>query len=471
MYKSVCGSLATRSLPALLFATLIGVAPLMLCSASLRAATHEYALANGLRIIVKEDHRAPVVVSQLWYRAGSMDEDEGVSGVAHVLEHMMFKGTKAVPAGEFSRLIAAAGGRENAFTGRDYTAYFQQLEKSKLELSFKLEADRMHNLVLSPEEFAKEIQVVKEERRLRTEDQPQSLVYEQVSAAAFTVHPYRRPIVGWMEDLQQMSVADAAFWYRSWYAPNNALLVVVGDVQPEQVFKLAKRYFDPVPSRVLPRRKARSEPVQRGARQLVVKAPAELPYLILNYHVPALRDVENDWEPYALEILAGILDAGPSARLSQALVREQRIAAEAGADYDSIARGPGQFLLEGTPSEGIGADKLAAALREQIALIINDGISEEELNRVKAQVVASEVYARDSMFYQAMQIGQTEIAGLPHGAIERRTGKLKSVTAQQVQEVARKYLVDDNVTLAILDPQPLDGKPRHPMPRAMGHVR
>ncbi|MEK7768258.1 MAG: pitrilysin family protein, partial [Pseudomonadota bacterium] len=254
---------------------------------------HEYTLANGLRLIVKEDHRSPVVVSQIWYKAGSVDELNGATGVAHVLEHMMFKGTKKVPGGEFSRRIAAAGGRENAFTGRDYTAYFQQLHKSQLPLAMELESDRMRNLILTKEEFAKEIQVVMEERRLRTDDKPHALVHEKMMAAAYQSHPYQRPIIGWMNDLENMSVRDAKEWYDRWYAPNNAVLVVVGDVNPKEVFALAQKYYGeikPRPLVPLALRKPQIEPAQVGIKRLTVKAPAKLPYLTMGYHAPALRN-------------------------------------------------------------------------------------------------------------------------------------------------------------------------------------
>jgi len=428
------------------------------------ATTHEYKLANGMKVIVKEDHRAAVVVSQVWYRAGSVDEFNGTTGVAHVLEHMMFKGTKAVPAGEFSKQIAVAGGRENAFTSRDNTAYFQQLQKTKLELSFKLEADRMRNLVITPKEFAKEIKVVMEERRLRTEDKPQSLVYETLMATAYQAHPYHHPIIGWMSDLENMTADDARDWYRRWYAPNNATLVVVGDVQPQKVLKLAERYFGKIRPVALPQRKPQAEPDQRGIKRVTVKAPAKLPYLAMGYHAPTLRDPGSDWEPYALEVLAGVLDGHASARLNQALVREQQIAVSAGAGYDLISRGPSMFSLDGTPAEGKNIAELETAIREQIEKVKRDGVTEDELQRVKAQVIAAQVYQRDSMFYQAMLIGEVETAGLPLNTLETRLEKLKSVTARQVQEVAQKYLVDDRLTVAVLDPQPLDGvKPVKPV--------
>lgn len=420
------------------------------------ADVHEYKLANGMKVIVKEDHRAPVAVSQVWYRAGSMDEVNGTTGVAHVLEHMMFKGTRAVPAGEFSKQIAAAGGRENAFTSRDHTAYFQQLQKSKLELSFKLEADRMHNLVLSPAEFAKEIKVVMEERRLRTDDKPQALVYETLMAAAYQAHPYHHPIIGWMNDLENMTVDDARAWYHRWYAPNNATLVVVGDVEPAAVLKLARHYFGNLRPVALPPRKPQTEPAQRGIRRVSVKAPAKLPYLAMGYQVPALRDPEKDSEPYALEVLAGVLDGNASARLNQSLVRQNQVAVSVGASYDLISRGPSMFIFDGAPAEGKSVAELEAAIRGEIDKIKQDGVTEEELQRVKAQVIASQVYQRDSMFYQAMLIGEVETAGLPLNTLETRLAKLKAVTAAQVQDVARKYLVDDRLTVAVLDPQPLD---------------
>ncbi|MEW5707915.1 MAG: pitrilysin family protein [Pseudomonadota bacterium] len=426
-------------------------------------------LDNGLKVIVKEDHRAPVVVSQLWYRVGSMDEMNGVTGVSHVLEHMMFKGTQKVPAGEFSRLIAAAGGRENAFTSRDYTAYFQILHASKLPLATRLEADRMRNLTLSEQEFQKEIKVVMEERRWRTEDRPRSLVFEQLMAVAYLVHPYRRPVIGWMSDLESMTVRDVRDWYHRWYAPNNATLVVVGDVKAEEVFKLAQRHYGKYKPTALPARKPQGEPAQRGVRRVTVKAPAKLPYLIMGYHAEPLRDARNDWEPYALEVLAGVLDGYAAARLNRELVRETRLAQSVGASYDLLARGPSLFLLEGTPSEGRTAAELEAALREQVQRIVEQGVGQDELDRVKAQVVASQVYSRDSMFSQAMQIGQLEMVGLSYRDLDVLIEKLQAVTADQVQAVAKKYLVDDRLTVAVLDPQPLEeARPARP-PEGLRH--
>jgi zinc protease len=433
-------------------------AVLMLSMVSSNATVFEKTLSNGLKVIVKEDHRAPVLVQQIWYRAGSMDERTGTTGVAHVLEHMMFKGTKTVPMGEFSKRIAAAGGRENAFTSYDYTAYFQQLHKSKLSLAMQLESDRMSNLNLTAEEFGKEIKVVMEERRMRTDDEPHALMFEKLMAAAYQEHPYQHPIIGWMSDLESMTANDAQEWYKTWYAPNNAVLVVAGDVQASEVFKLAEKNYGKIKAHRLPVRKKFTEQPQVGIKRIVVKAPAELPHLVMSYHAPTLRDTEKDILPYALEVLAGVLDGNESARLNKSLVREQQIASDIGAGYDSTARGPSMFTIEGTPSEGKTVAELETAIREQLAKIIKDGVSAEELQRIKAQVTANEVYKLDSVFYQAMQIGQMESIGLGHKAIPAMLKKLREVTPQQVQDAAREILIDDNLTIATLDPQPLSGK-------------
>jgi zinc protease len=435
------------------------------------AETFERTLANGLKVVVKEDHRAPVVVQQIWYKVGSMDEVSGTTGVAHALEHMMFKGTKSVPAGEFSRRIAAAGGRENAFTNSDYTAYFQQLDKSRLPLAMKLESDRMHNLNLTAKEFGKEIKVVMEERRMRTDDEPQSLMNEIMMATIYEEHPYHHPVIGWMSDLEAMTVNDVRNWYQRWYAPNNATLVVAGDVKADEVFALAQRYYGGIPRKVLPARRQYTEPKQVGIKRLVVKAPAELPQLVMAYQAPALRDPKQDWKPYALEMLAGVLDGNESARLNQHLVREQQVASTVGADYDPESRGPSLFTLEATPSTGKTVQDAEAALRAEIALLVKNGVAEDELKRVKAQVMAAEVYKLDSVFYQAMQIGQLESIGLGYPAIPVMLEKLQQVTAAQVQQVAAEFLRDDDLTVAVLDPQPLSGKPVHKSEGGSTNVR
>jgi len=419
---------------------------------------HEYKLTNGMKLIIKEDHRAPVVVSQIWYKVGSANEHSGITGISHVLEHMMFKGTRQVPAGEFSRIISINGGRENAFTGQDYTAYFQQLSSDRLPISLRLEADRMRGLVLPDDEFEKELNVVMEERRLRTEDDPQAKLYEQFNAAAYVNSPYHNPIIGWMDDLKNLKINDLKAWYQHWYAPNNATLVIVGDVDPDQTHTLVKRYFgriNPIQGAPL---KPRNETIQQGLRRITVKAPAELPYLILGYKTPVLRTATDKTDVYALEMLASILDGGNSARMARELIRGQQIAASASASYDLLAGHDSLLLLDATPAPGTSVADLEKQLRTQIQKLQQQPVTDEELARVKAQVVAENVYQRDSVFYQAMQIGILETVGLSWRLLDHYVENIRAVTAAQVQQVAQKYLNDDQLTIAVLEPLPIEQK-------------
>ena len=425
-----------------------------------RANPFEMVLPNGMKLVVKEDRRAPSVVHMVWYRVGAMDEVDGTSGVAHVLEHMMFKGTKAVGPGEFNKRVAAAGGRDNAFTSYDYTAYFQQVPKDALPGMMALEADRMAHLRITDAEFRKELEVVKEERRLRTDDKPRALVIEQLMASAFQAHPYRRPIIGWMNDLDAMTAQDARDWYVRWYVPNNATLVVVGDVDHAAVFREAAATYGRVSARPLPERKPLREPEQSGPRSTVVKAPAELPYVALAWHVPTLRDVKADGDYYALQVLAAVLDGYEGARLAKNVVRGSRVAVSAGAGYDGTARGESLFVLDGAPAPGKTVADVEAALRGELARIQNEGVSEDELRRVKVQAVAAQVYKRDSLMGQAMEIGMDEMVGLSWKDDDYQLARLRAVTAAEVQAVTRKYFSDDGVTVARLDPLPVDPEAR-----------
>lgn len=418
--------------------------------------TFETTLPNGLRVIVKEDHRAPIVVHMVWYRAGSMDEKDGTSGVAHALEHLMFKGTKRLPSGEFNRRVADAGGQDNAFTSYDYTAYFQIVPKGALPEMMQLEADRMTNLSFTPTEFASEIKVVMEERRLRTDDNPQAQVFEAARGAAFLAHPYRRPVIGWMNDLEHLTWQDAHHWYTQWYTPNNAYVVVVGDVEHNEVFRLAKKYYGVTKTHVLPERKPQKEPEQKGWRRVSVKAPAKLPYLSMLWKVPRLHDAHKDRDPYALEVLAAILDGNDASRLAKNLVRGMRIAQSAGAGYDGMVRGEATFTLDGQPAEGRSVAELEAALRAEITRIQVAGVTPEELARVKIQLIAGQTYKRDSLMAQAMEIGGMEAIGLSWRDVDLLVDQLKGVTAAEVQAVAQKYFKDDTLTIAVLDPQPMD---------------
>ena len=414
---------------------------------------HERVLSNGLKVLVKEEHRSPVVVSQLWYKVGSSYEPLGVTGISHMLEHMMFKGTDRHPAGEFSKIIAENGGRENAFTGRDYTAYFQTLEKSRLAISFELEADRMQHLHLLAEELEKELQVVMEERRMRTEDNPRAKLQEYLMALAYTSSPYRNPVIGWPADIENYQVEDLQQWYQQWYAPNNATLVVAGDVQAEAVFKLAEQYFATIPRQAIKTLKSQAEMPQVGVRRMTVKLPAKVPYILMAYKVPSLNTVQQGWEAYALDVLAAVLDGGDSARLPARLQRGQQIASSVGAGYDLGARLEELFLFEATPVKGKTLLDMEIALKAEIRTLQRERISKTELARVKAQVLANTVYEQDSLFYQAMKLGMAETVGLGWQTSEQYREKINQVTAEQVRLVAGKYLIESQLSIAYLEPQ------------------
>ena len=425
-------------------------------------AAQERVLANGLKVLVKEDRRAPTVVHLIAYRAGSVDEVNGRTGVAHALEHMMFKGTRNVASGEFSRRVAAMGGRENAFTTRDYTGYFQQIPSARLSEVMALEADRMSNLVLSAPAFATEREVVIEERRLRTEDRARARVFEQLMALAFTASPYRQPVIGWMSDLQSMSVADLEDWYRTWYVPGNATLVVVGDVSAAEVFALAERHYGSAPSRAMPQRKPQEEPAQNGLRTAVVKAPAETAYVLMGFRVPKLDRIDGPIEPFALEMLSEVLAGDENGRFTRELVRRQRVADSAGAGYGLTGRGPGLFTLSGVPAAGRTVAEVQQAMREQIAKVASEGVDERELERIRIGYVASRVYQRDSLMSQAMELAGLEMAGLSHSDADRLLERVRAVTSDDVKAVAARFFGDDALTVVTLDPQPLSGARQPP---------
>ncbi len=415
-------------------------------------------LGNGMKVIVQENHRAPVVVTQVWYKVGGSYEHDGLTGVSHVLEHMMFKGTEKIPSGKFSEIIAAKGGRENAFTSKDYTAYFQRISSEHLELCLSMEADRMRNLLLSEDEFVKEIEVIKEERRLRTDDKPTALTYERFNSVAFTNNPYRQPIIGWMEDLETMDADDMRDWYQTWYAPNNATLVVVGDVKVKDVFAMAKEHFGPLKPSDVPQLKPRREVQQYGTQRVQVKVPAKVPYLVMGYKVPVLNSVEDATDIYALELLAGILDGGNSSRFSKNLVRGSQIATSAGASYSLYSLHDSLFTLSAIPADGVSSADMEDALIAEIKAIQEQVPTAEEMSRVKAQVVASSVYEQDSSFYQAMKKGILETVGLGWHIDDEYVDRINAVTAEQVQQVAQKYFVNEHLTVAELIPQPIDTK-------------
>ncbi|MBA4262374.1 MAG: peptidase M16 [Comamonadaceae bacterium] len=417
----------------------------------------QFTLSNGMTLIVQPDRRAPTAVHMLWVRVGSMDEVDGTSGVAHALEHMLFKGTPSLKPGEFSHRVAALGGRENAFTSRDATAYHQQVPVHNLEAVMKLEADRFAHNRWSDDEFKREIEVIKEERRQRIEESPQARMFEALNAMVFQASPYRRPIIGWMSDLDAMTPDDVRDFYRRWYMPANAAVVVVGDVDPQQVRALAEKHYGRIPARAVPPRKPRDEPEQTGPRRLEYRAAAEQGLVVLAYKVPRWTGGGDpgSQDALALAVLSAVLDGYSGARLERALVQGSggaRAADSAWSSYGLMGRGPQVFMLGAVPAPGVAADAVAAALRAEVARIAREGVSEAELQRVKTQWTASEVYKLDSMFNQAQELGSYWIHGMDVHTGKRLLNLLRSVTAAQVQSVALRLFGDDQLNTAVLVP-------------------
>jgi len=439
------------------FSGVLWIGTVLQAPAASAQSLQEFTLANGMRVIVKADPKAPTAVHMVWLRVGSMDEVDGVSGVAHVLEHMLFKGSPTVKPGEFSRRVAAMGGRENAFTNRDYTGYFQQIPANRLPDVMRLEADRFVNNQWPDDEFKRELEVVKEERRMRTDDVPRMQLYEQLNATQFTTSPYRRPVVGWMNDLDAMQPQDARDFYKRWYVPANAAVVIVGDVNVAQVKKWAEEFYGRIPAGKVPERKPRLEPEQTGTRRVQVKAPAEQAYVVLSWKVPGFKAFDNEpsnQDALALTMLSAVLDGYAGARLDRALAQgDDRIADSVGASNGLSGRGPQTFSLEGIPAKGKTTEQLEAALRAQVARIAKEGVNEAEMRRVRAQWLASNIYQRDSLFNQAREIGTYWVEGLPADTSDRLIERLAAVTPEQIQKVAQTYFGDDNLTVATLLPQ------------------
>jgi len=415
----------------------------------------QFTLKNGMQLIVQPDRRAPTAVHMVWVRVGSMDEVDGTTGVAHALEHMMFKGSKSVKPGDFSRRVAALGGQENAFTWRDYTGYYQQIPSSRLEDVMKLESDRFANNQWPDSEFKKEIEVIKEERRMRTDDQP-------------------RPVVGWMSDLNSMTPGDVRDFHKRWYVPANAAVVVVGDVNVNQVRAWAEKYYGSIPARALPQRKPQTEPRQIGVRRIEVKQPAEQAFIAMAYRTPTLKRVDKlqaeDKDALALLVLSAVLDGYDGARLERALVQGEgqangRVADSAGSSANIMGRGPSLFMLTGVPAQGKTVADVEAALRAQIKKVADEGVQADELERVKTQWMASNVYERDSVMGQAQNLGNYWIQNMPLDAEDKLLAELRKVTSDDVKAVAAKYFGDDQLTVGTLVPQPLPAgsKPQRPM--------
>ncbi len=417
--------------------------------------THEFTLDNGLKVIVREDHRAPVVVSQLWYKVGSSYETPGQTGLSHALEHMMFKGSRKLGPGEASRILRELGAEENAFTSDDYTAYYQVLARDRLPVAFELEADRLASLRLPADEFAREIEVIKEERRLRTDDKPNSLAYERFKAMAFPASGYHTPTIGWMADLERMTVEELRAWYESWYAPNNATLVVVGDVTEKEVKALAQRYFGDIPRRQVPPAKIPRELSEPGERLITLHLKTQLPNLLFGFNVPSLTTAGNPREAHALRLIASLLDGGYSARLPSRLERSEELVSGTSAWYDASARGDSLFVLSATPNvqKGKTLADVEAGLWRELEDLKKSPPSAAELERVRAQVIAGLVYERDSITSQATAIGELESVGLSWRLIDEELDALKAVTPADIQAAARTYFTRSRLSVAHILPE------------------
>ena len=407
----------------------------------------EKVLPNGLKVLLKEEHKAPVVTFQIWYKVGSRNEKLGTTGISHLLEHMMFKGTKKYGPKQFSRTVQRNGGNDNAFTGKDYTAYFENFASDRIAISLELESDRMRNLLLDPKEFLSEREVVKEERRMRTDDDPTNTMVEQMTAAAFIAHPYQWPVIGWMADIGNITPDDLAEHYHRYYAPNNATIVVVGDFDTKTLLPLIEQYFGQIPRGPAVPVVGAVEPRQLGERRIIVKRQAELPAVFAGYHTPDIKHEDS----FALEVLQGILSSGKSSRLYKALVYEKQLALYAGGDYDNVANDPKLFYVYAGVMPGKTTDEVEKALYAEIEKLKTTPVADEELQKAKNQIESSFIMGQDSIFYQAMLLGQFETVA-NWRMLEHYVENVRAVTKDDVMRVARRYFTEDNRTVGILVP-------------------
>ena len=443
---------------------IIGLTLALLALLPAHATVHEKTLSNGLKVLVKPDFRAPVVNSQLWYKVGASDEHNGITGLAHMLEHMMFRGTKQYADGVFSKKIARIGGDQNAFTGRDYTAYFQTVHSDHLSLILSLEADRMCNLHLQQTAFDKERQVVIEERKLRVDDKPINILNEQFYSLAHTTSPYQNPIIGWIDDIEHYTLKDLQQFYDKYYAPNNATLVLIGAVQPDQAFALAEKHFEQCKARSIEQSKPRSEIEQRSIRRLEMFTNNKTNYLMLGFRLPSpvtlknkTNHSENVKDGFILQFIAEILSGSDSARLSKDIVRDKRLASSSGAYYNITARYDTLLVLDAMliePEAGTPPfEEVEKRLLEHIISIQKNGVKLDELQRVKNRVEAEYVYKQDSIFYQGYELGVFETIGLNWSVVEQYIQTIRAITSQDIQRVATQYINTNLYTVARLKHQ------------------
>jgi len=407
----------------------------------------EKVLPNGLKVLLKEEHKAPVVTFQVWYRVGSRNERLGKTGMSHLLEHMMFKGTKKYGPKTFSQTVQRNGGNDNAFTSQNYTAYFENFAADRIGIALDLESDRMQNLLIEPREYLSEREVVKEERRMRYEDDPVNTMVEQLMSVAFSAHPYQWPVIGWMADINNITRDDLYSHYKAYYSPNNATIVIVGDFDTNKVFALIEKAFGGMPRGADIPVVAAVEPKHTGERRVIVKKQAELPAVFAGYIAPTLKHPDS----YALDVLQGILSSGKSSRLYRSLVYEKQIALYAGGDYDNISTDPNLFYLYAGVMPGKTPEEVEKALYAEVDRFKTEPVTDEELQKAKNQTEAGFIMGQDSIFSQAMQLGQFETVA-SWRLLEKYLDNIRAVTKEDVMRVAKEYFIEDNRTVGTLVP-------------------
>lgn len=414
-----------------------------------------FTLANGMQVVVITNRRAPVVTHHVWYRIGSADSPLGKSGLAHFHEHLMFKATNTLQSGEFSKEVARNGGNDNAFTGPDYTGYFQTLAKDRLELVMRMEADRMTNLILGEDEVLRERDVVLEERSMRVDNDPSSRFAEQMNAAQFIHHPYRMPVIGWRHEIEDYSREDSLEFYRTWYAPNNAILLVAGDIDAAELKPLAERYYGVIPSREIPDRQRVKEPPQSAAREVVMTDPrVRQPSLMRSYLAPSFNAGETQ-HAYPLDVLAEILGGTSTSRLYRALVIDEKIATSAGAFYRGSALDLATFRVYGSPRPDVSMDELEEAIDGELLRLKEEPITDEEVARATKRLVAEAVYARDSLSGAVRSFGIALTTGRTVDDVEAWPERIAAVTAEQVNEAVAYVLNTGRSVTGKLLPEPL----------------
>ena len=415
--------------------------------------TFETTLKNGLKVIIREDHRSPMVMTQIWYRVGSSDESGNLLGISHVLEHMMFKGTQKVPNDEFTRLSRMYGGRVNASTFTNYTNYYQLYPKTYLPMALELEADRMSNLLLRQQDFDPEIKVVMEERRLRTDDNPTALAFERFKWITYPTSHYRQPVIGYMKNLKNIQLEDVKKWYRDWYSPNNAILIIVGDVNAENTLLQVQKYFGDIPARKTPPRNDVLEFDHVGYRHMELNLPVKVPNLFMAWNVRSLPTAKNPQDAYALTIIKNILDSGISSRLQDRLVRDKKILTAVSVSYDPYSHGDSLVSISALPAEDVSLQEAEKAIQAEIELLKTELIKPEEVNRVTAKYVSNLVYSQDDIAGQTRIMGNLEINGLSFRLMDELPKHFETVSPQDIQRVANVYFSRDNLSTLYLSPE------------------